>query len=255
MQHVLTRKGLLIKVSPDYRDLPQIDSPRDSPRPKRYPVHPMEILKAAGGIAQTNSFVIADEVAKQAVMFDAPNDTTAPLLDEIQKRGWDLVGLWFTHGHFDHIADHQVVTTRFPHCKILAHKDEEPKLTGHYPMLFPLPFKIPPRKADAYVTEGQVLQIGSIEVQVMHVPGHAAGHVVYYLPKEQVLVGGDMIIGGAIGRTDLPDSDFDQMRKSLQRIIDLPEETTLLPGHGDISTLQRELHSNCMLLHLFGRDR
>lgn len=207
----------------------------------------MEILRATGGIAQTNAWLIADESAKQAVLFDAPNDTTLPLLNECRKRGWDLVGLWFTHGHFDHIADHAVVTREFPGAKVLLHRGDLDKLTGAYPMLFPLPFVIPPRQPDAFLEDGQELRIGDIKVSVLHTPGHAAGHVVYHLPDEGILVGGDMIIQGAIGRVDLPDSNFSQMRASLRRIMDLPEETTLLPGHGSPSTLLRELHGNCML--------
>lgn len=207
----------------------------------------MEILRACGGIAQTNCWLIADEVAKQAVMFDAPNDTTAKLLDECQKRGWDLIGLWLTHGHFDHLADHAVVTRRFPKAKVLLHQGDEDKITGKYPRIFPLPFEIPERKPDAYLNEGDVLQIGSIQVQVMHTPGHAAGHVVFYLPQEKVLVGGDMIICDGIGRVDLPDSDYDVMCQSIRRIMDLPEETMLLPGHCSRTTLGRELHSNCMV--------
>ena len=85
-----------------------------------------------------------------------------------------------------------------------------------------------------------MLQIGSIQVQVMHTPGHAAGHVVFYLPQEKVLVGGDMIICDGIGRVDLPDSDYDIMCQSIRRIMDLPEETMLLPGHCSRSTLGRE---------------
>src|SRR5512141_1139212 len=99
----------------------------------------MKILQNTGGIAGTNCFVIADEQARQAVMFDAPNDTTAPLLDQVQKRGWGLVGLWLTHGHFDHLADHAVVTKRFPEAKVLLHKGDLDKITGRYPVLFPLP--------------------------------------------------------------------------------------------------------------------
>lgn len=207
----------------------------------------MEILKGCGGIAQTNCWLIADEVAKQAVLFDAPNDTTAPLLDECVKRGWDLVGLWLTHGHFDHLADHALVTARFPKARLLLHKGDLDKITGQYPIIYPLPFTIPTRRPDAFLEDHQKLQIGSIPVEVLHTPGHAAGHVVFHLPKDEVLVSGDMIIQGSIGRTDLPDSDFTEMRQSLKRIMALPEETTVLPGHGPASTLMRELHSNCML--------
>ena len=74
----------------------------------------MQILMNTGGIATTNAYLVADEVSKQAVIFDAPDSTVAPLLDEAVKRGWDVIGLWLTHGHFDHVADHAVVTRRFP---------------------------------------------------------------------------------------------------------------------------------------------
>ena len=217
----------------------------------------MEVLVAAGGIAQTNSWLIADEKAKQAVLFDAPNDTVGPLLDACEKKGWDLIGLWFTHGHFDHIADHAVVTGRFPRSKVMIHALDESKLAGEfrYASMFVLPFTIPPRKADMYVQDGQVLFIGSIQVKVMHVPGHAAGHVVYHLPRENALVGGDMILLGGIGRTDLPDSNYNQMKQSLQRIMALPEETTLLPGHGPTSTLMRELHSNCLVQEALQKEQ
>ena len=69
----------------------------------------MTVLTASGGVAMTNCYVVADEIARQAVLFDAPDHTTERLLTETTKRGWDLIGLWLTHGHFDHFADHAVV--------------------------------------------------------------------------------------------------------------------------------------------------
>ena len=68
----------------------------------------MKILMNNGGIAATNSYLIADEISKQAVIFDAPNDTTEPLLDEAQRNGWDVVGLWLTHGHFTKFTRSQI---------------------------------------------------------------------------------------------------------------------------------------------------
>ena len=204
----------------------------------------MQILIDHGGIADTNCFLIADELAKQAVLFDAPNDTAAALLDEAKRRGWDVIGLWLTHGHFDHVADHAVVTGRFPKAKVLIHELDEPKLRGEWVKVFPLPFTIPPRKADGFLTDGQTLHIGSMPVQVIHTPGHAPGHVVFHLPREKALVGGDLIIMGAVGRTDLPDSSNPQLRDSIRRVMQLPPETQLLPGHGQPSTLGEELASN-----------
>ena len=194
----------------------------------------------------TNCFLIADETAKQAVLFDAPDHTTGPLLDEVTKRGWNLIGLWLTHGHFDHFADHAVVKQRFPGAKVLLHALEEAK--AQHPDLqtrmFGLPFSIPPVKADGHVTDNQTLKIGSIEVTVIHTPGHAPGHVVYYLPKEQVLVGGDLIIGGSVGRTDLPDSNHRQLEASIRRVMELPGTTKLLGGHGPATTLAEERQRN-----------
>ena len=203
----------------------------------------MKILMNTGGIAATNSFLVADEVEKKAVIFDAPDHTTAPLLDAAQKEGWEIIGLWLTHGHFDHVADHQVVTSRFPSAKVLIHKLDEPKLLKPG-ATFALPIRIPPAKADAYVEDGQKLKIGRYEFEAIHTPGHAPGHVMYYCAAEKVLIGGDLIIGGAVGRTDLPDSSYDDLVKSIRRVMQLPGATKLMPGHGDISTLDDEEQNN-----------
>ena len=198
----------------------------------------------SGGIAMTNCFVIADEKEKIAVLFDAPDHTTGPILNEIEKRGWRLIGLWLTHGHFDHTADHAIVTQRFPDAKVLIHRLDEPKLIDPKSSMFELPFTIPPRKADAYVEDGQKLKIGSLEVEVIHTPGHSPGHVMYHVALEKTLVGGDLIIGGSVGRTDLPDSDHAELQASIRKIMRLADDTNLLPGHGQPATLGHEGATN-----------
>jgi glyoxylase-like metal-dependent hydrolase (beta-lactamase superfamily II) len=107
-----------------------------------------------------------------------------------------------------------------------------------------LPFKIPPRRADGYVDDGQKLKIGSIDVEVIHVPGHSPGHVMYHLPGEKTLIGGDLIICGAVGRTDFPDSDPAQLNASIRRVMRLPDDTKLFPGHCQASTLGTERDNN-----------
>src|ERR1700683_5530825 len=136
----------------------------------------MQVLADSGGIAQTNCYLVADESTKKAVIFDAPNDTVADLLDEAKRRGWDVIGLWLTHGHFDHVADHAVVTKRFPNAKVLIHALDEPKITLSANRYLQLPFEIPPRRADEFVTDGQELRIGNLLVRVLHTPGHSPGH-------------------------------------------------------------------------------
>src|SRR5258705_749024 len=179
----------------------------------------MKILMNTGGIASTNGYLVADEEEQVAVVFDAPDHTISPLLDEAKENGWEVVGLWLTDGHFDHVADHEVVTGRFPGAKVLIHKLDEPKLQNPSP--FVLPFKIPLRSADGYVEDGQKLMLGRYEFEVIHTPGHAPGHVMYYCAAEKVLIGGDLIIGRSGGRTDLPDSEHLQLMAWSRRVVKL----------------------------------
>jgi glyoxylase-like metal-dependent hydrolase (beta-lactamase superfamily II) len=206
----------------------------------------MQILMNTGGVASTNCYLVADESARQAVLFDAPDHTTAPLLEEAKKRGWDVIGLWLTHGHFDHLADHAVVTGAFPAARVLIHPLDEPKLKDPRAVtkMFSLPFTIPPRSADSYVNDGDRLTIGSLKVEVIHTPGHAPGHVMYHFPDEKLLIGGDLIIMGAVGRTDLPDSNERALLNSIRRVMRLPDDTQLLAGHGNPSTLGQEREQN-----------
>lgn len=204
----------------------------------------MEVVANTGGIAQTNAYLVADEQAGQAIIFDAPDHTVGPLLDEATKRGWDVVGLWLTHGHFDHVADHSLVTERFPNAQVLIHRLDEPKLLRPNSTFFALPFSIAPRKADGYVCAGQSLRLGSLAVECIHTPGHSPGHVMYHFPTEQTLIGGDLIICGAVGRTDFPDSDPAALDESIRRVMQLPNETRLLPGHCQPSLLGDERAEN-----------
>ena len=110
--------------------------------------------------------------------------------------------------------------------------------------MFSLPFVIPARSADGHLADGQKLSIGAIEVEVIHTPGHSPGHVMFYIPAEKILIGGDLIIMGAVGRTDLPDADFGTLQESIRRVMKLPDDTQLLGGHGDASLLGEERREN-----------
>ena len=216
---------------------------------------PATVLMNTGGVATTNCFLVADEAAKQAVLFDAPDRTAGPLLEEASRRGWDVIGLWLTHGHFDHMADHAEVSARFPAAKVLVHRLDEPKLLRPNSSLpFPVPLTLTPRRPDEHVEDGQKLTIGSLRCDVIHTPGHAPGHVMYHFAEEKLLVGGDLIIAGAVGRTDVVDSNPADLYASIRRVMQLPPDTRLLPGHGDVGTLADELESNAYVRAVMGLE-
>lgn len=216
---------------------------------------PATVLMNTGGVATTNCFLVADERAKQAVLFDAPDRTTGPLLEEAARRGWDVIGLWLTHGHFDHMADHMEVSARFPHAKVLVHPLDEPKLLRPDSSLpFPVPLTLTPRRPDGYVEDGQKRSIGSLKCEVIHTPGHAPGHVMYHFADEKLLVGGDLIIAGAVGRTDFIDSNPADLYASIRRVMQLPPDTRVLPGHGDLGTLADELETNPYVRAVMGLE-
>src|SRR3954454_16914089 len=128
----------------------------------------MKILSNTGGIASTNCFLIADEQTGKAVIVDAPDNTVGPLIDEAKRRAYDVVRLWLTHGHFDHIADHEAVTAAYPKARVLLHALDVPKLKnpGVRTRMFALPFTIPPREPDERVADGGRLEIGGLSVEV-----------------------------------------------------------------------------------------
>ena len=200
----------------------------------------MKIHTNTGGLAATNAYLIADETTGDAAIIDAPQNTVRALLNVAQHNHWNIRYLLLTHGHWDHTSDHKVVTDAYPDAKVLIHKLDEPKLIKPGSLIFTLPYKIPPRKADGYLEDGNTIHIGNLEFQILFTPGHSPGHVVLYCRSQSLLIAGDLLFAGAVGRTDLPDSDPAAMKKSLLRVAELPENTAVRPGHGPPTTIGQE---------------
>ena len=168
----------------------------------------MIVLSRAGGVANTNSFLIADEQSKQAVLFDAPDHTIEPLLDEAANRGWDVIGLWLTHGHFDQVGSLQSLLEHWD-VRVYAHALEMPYLTGRskYPPpdpmvgggsmawlspLYPrgpidLGNRVRPLDADGRIA-------GLAGWRWIHTPGHTAGHISFFRDDDRVLIAGDAFV-------------------------------------------------------------
>jgi hydroxyacylglutathione hydrolase len=207
----------------------------------------MKIHMNAGGLAETNAYLVVDEATRAAAIIDAPEGTTADLLALAKAQHYDVQYLLLTHGHWDHISDHKVVTDAFPQAKVLIHPLEEPRLIHPASLLFELPYFIEPRKADGYIEDGQKIHIGHISLSAMLTPGHAAGHLVFYSSEHAVLFAGDLLMAGAVGRYDLPDGDIETLKKSLKRIMALPDHTEVLSGHGPGTLIGNERAHNPFL--------
>jgi hydroxyacylglutathione hydrolase len=103
---------------------------------------------------------------------------------------------------------------------------------------------IEPRKADGYIADGDKVHIGQVTLAAMHTPGHAEGHIVFYSNEHKVLFAGDLLMAGAVGRYDMADGDVEVLKKSLHRVMQLPDDTRVLSGHGPATTIGQERNGN-----------
>jgi glyoxylase-like metal-dependent hydrolase (beta-lactamase superfamily II) len=210
----------------------------------------MKILSTTGGMVDTNSYLLIDERTNTAAIIDAPDHTVEPFIKHCQENKLNLTQLILTHGHWDHIADHDVVTRAFPDAKVIIHKIDEPKLQRPGSLMWELPFSITPRNADDYYADGDIHNVGGIKLKVMHTPGHSVGHVCLFFddPQSPVLFAGDLLMAGTVGRYDFPgDGDLHVLIESLKRVMKLPDSTRVLAGHGPPTTIGNERNGNPFL--------
>jgi hydroxyacylglutathione hydrolase len=196
------------------------------------------------GAFQENSYLVADPAARRAVLVD-PGDEAEQLIAMVRASGATLDAIWLTHAHIDHIGAIAAVR-RVWTVPIYLHPADRLlyERGAMQAAAYGLPFELPPAP-DHELAEGDVLSVGSLRFDVMHVPGHAPGHVVF--AGDGHLIGGDLLFAGSIGRTDLPLSDPDRMIESLERVAGLPDEMVVYPGHGPTTSIGRERATNPFL--------
>jgi glyoxylase-like metal-dependent hydrolase (beta-lactamase superfamily II) len=196
------------------------------------------------GEFQENTYLLVDEASKRAALID-PGGEPERIIEAIEKSGAELDAIWITHAHVDHVGAIAPVKRRWNVPVYLHAKDRRLyEAAGTQAQLYGIPFEEPP-PPDREFVEGQSLQLGGIKLSVMHVPGHAPGHVVLY--GDGIAFVGDCIFAGSIGRTDLPFSNPADLTASLGRIAALPPATVLYPGHGMSTTVMEERESNPFL--------
>lgn len=199
------------------------------------------------GAFQENSYLVSDPETGHAVLVD-PGAEGPQLIEMVRSSGATLDAIWLTHAHIDHIGAVRAIK-RVWDVPVYLHPADRPLYDrgAMQAAVYGLPFEQPP-VPDRELADGDVLEVGSLRFDVLHLPGHAPGHVAFV--GNGHMLGGDLLFAGSIGRTDLPLSDPDRMMESLERVANLPDETVVCPGHGPATSIGRERTANPFLTGL-----
>ena len=199
------------------------------------------------GPLQCNCSVVGDEGTREAMVID-PGDEINEIMALVQKHGLTVKQIVITHAHIDHVGG-ATKLRQLTGAPILLNQNDYALLkmldvqAAWVGMATPGQVEI-----DQALAEGDKLRTGSLEASVLHTPGHTEGSVCLYFPAQQKLIAGDTLFAGSIGRTDLPGGSFKKIMSSLQqRVLALPDETLVVPGHGPLTTIGDERESNPFL--------
>jgi len=199
------------------------------------------------GPLQCNCSIIGDEATREAIVIDPGDDIEdiAAILDEHKLQVKQIV---ITHAHIDHVGGAMRLRARTG-APILLNQNDYALLKMLDLQASWLGMKPPGAvEIEAGLAHGQTLKTGSLEATILHTPGHTEGSVCLYFPAEKMLIAGDTLFARSIGRTDLPGGSFEKIMRSLHdRVLVLPDETVVIPGHGSATTIGAEREENPFL--------
>jgi hydroxyacylglutathione hydrolase len=199
------------------------------------------------GMLQCNCSIFGDEQSREAVVID-PGDNIAGILAVLEKHGLKVKAIVITHAHIDHIggAAKLKAATGAP---VHMNASDQPLYDSLDVQAGWLQMRTPEKTSiDTEARDGDTLQLGSTDFQVLHTPGHTQGSISLWIPQQNKLIAGDTLFRDSIGRTDLPGGDGRQILRSIRdRLLTLPEDAVVVPGHGANTTIGREKERNPFL--------
>jgi hydroxyacylglutathione hydrolase len=202
----------------------------------------------AVGPLQCNCSVIGDEQTREAMVID-PGDQIEDILAIVRKHRLTVKQIVVTHAHIDHVGGAMKLKAATG-APILLNQSDRMLLKMLAVQAAWIGVRSPESvKIDDELKDADVVRAGALAGTVMHTPGHTEGSVCLYFPAEQKLIAGDTLFAGSIGRTDLPGGSFKKIMRSLHdRVLALPDETIVVPGHGPLTTIGEERQSNPFLI-------
>jgi hydroxyacylglutathione hydrolase len=200
------------------------------------------------GPLQCNCSVIGDETTREALVID-PGDDVEDVLALIRKHNLQVKKIVITHAHIDHVggamklraATGAPILLNQNDYALLKMLDMQAQWIG-----MALPGKV---EIEGSLKQADIIKAGTLAAEVIHTPGHTEGSVCLYFPAEKKLIAGDTLFAGSIGRTDLPGGSFDKIISSLhEKVLALPDDTVVVPGHGPLTNIGKERESNPFLV-------
>lgn len=195
----------------------------------------MRVRTFASGPIATNAFLVIDDATNEAVIFDAPPDVLDVMTTAVRDEQAQVALLVITHHHWDHIGDGAALAEAL-NVLVAAHPASLPFL--EHPAGGSMP--IAPVKVDRLLNDGDSVEIGSIKFQVLHTPGHAPGEITLYSAERLAMFGGDTLFPNGYGRTDIAGASEEETLATLRRLLNLPDDVTVYPGHGLPTTIGAE---------------
>jgi hydroxyacylglutathione hydrolase len=197
---------------------------------KKGDITSMHIKTITAGPIETNAFVVGDEASSEAIIIDAPPDAAERVMDAVRDGGYTVKLIILTHAHFDHVIDAAKLKQETG-AKLAIHEDAMAQLreviqNGQ------APYTVEEIGPDQNLNEGDEIAVGALRFRVLVTPGHAPGQVSLYEETEQVMFGGDTLFPGGYGRADLPGSSMEETQSTMRKLLELPDDVTVYPGHG-----------------------